>query len=104
MNKDRALIAAVLVLVLAIGANTYIGLHDSRRISRDEQAIKAKATHTAKVQRAGEPVAVCLLDAMKAVTPLLLRVPSVAQPLEAYVTLQSKRYPGVRCPEKHTSP
>lgn len=54
--------------------------------------------HTRSVQKAGEPVGVCLLDAMKAVSPLLLQVPSVEAPLRAYVELQSHRYTNVKCP------
>jgi hypothetical protein len=72
----------------------------TQRLHRDEQETKRKAQHTAAVQVAGGPVAVCLLDALRAVTPLLERVPMVDKPLEAYVRLQSVRYVGVACPEK----
>ena len=70
------------------------------QLHHDEQAHDAEARHTRKVQVQGGPVAVCLLDALRAVTPLLLKVPSVDAPLTAYVRLQSHRYPGVVCPEK----
>jgi hypothetical protein len=72
----------------------------SYRVYHDERQTKASAAHTRLVQEQGGPVAVCLLDALRAVTPLLERVPSVDKPLEAYVRLQSHRYPGVACPEK----
>lgn len=62
--------------------------------------LKSTQSEISHVQRSGEPVAVCLLDAMKAVTPLLLREPAVGEPLEAYVSLQSRRYPGVVCPTR----
>lgn len=68
------------------------------RVYHDERATKREAAHTRTVQIAGAPVAVCLLEVMRAVSPLLLRVPSVEKPLEAYVRLQSHRYPGVVCP------
>jgi hypothetical protein len=72
----------------------------SYRVYHDERATKASAAHTRLVQDQGAPVAVCLLDALRAVTPLLERVPLVDKPLEAYVQLQGHRYPGISCPEK----
>jgi hypothetical protein len=38
--------------------------------------------HTRAVQKAGEPVGVCLLDMLEAVKPLLLRVSTVEEPLD----------------------
>ncbi len=70
------------------------------RVGSDEHNTKREAEHTRTVQVQGGPVAVCLLEVMKNVAPLLLKIPSVEQPLDAYVRLQSKRYPGIRCPEK----
>ena len=55
------------------------------------RATKRNAAHTRKIQKAGEPVARCLLEALEAVEPLLLQVPSVEKPLDAYVRLQSQR-------------
>lgn len=101
-------IEVILVLVLlATAGNIYGNLHDSSRINgvvsalkTDEQQTKSEARHTRSVQVQGAPVAVCLLDVMKNVAPLLLRVPSVEQPLSTYVRLQSVRYPSVRCPDR----
>jgi hypothetical protein len=73
-----------------------IALH---KLHNDETNHAAEARHTRIVQEAGEPVGVCLLDALEAVSPLLLRVPSVEKPLEAYVRLQSRRYLDVKCPD-----
>lgn len=87
--------AAVFVIVGLLGL-ALLGL----RVYHDERDTKREAQHTRTVQIAGGPVAVCLLDALRAVTPLLERVPSVDKPLEAYVRLQSHRYIGIRCPEK----
>lgn len=96
-------IAIVALLALSLALNV-IGHHENgstlARLRHDEAATKSKAAYTRRVQEAGEPVAVCLLDAMKAVSPLLLRVPTVEAPLSAYVRLQSHRYTGVVCPER----
>jgi len=70
------------------------------KLHHDEQANKKAAAHTRTVQIQGGPVAVCLREVMENVAPLLERVPTVEQPLEAYVRLQSKRYVGVVCPDK----
>jgi hypothetical protein len=86
--------AALFVVAGLIGL-VFLGI----RVYHDERATKSSAAHTRLVQEQGAPVAVCLLDALRAVTPLLERVPSVDKPLEAYVLLQSHRYPGVVCPE-----
>lgn len=59
---------------------------------------RSSASHTRKVQRAGEPTGVCLREGIKAVLPLLGRLPGADAPLTAYVQLQEKRYPGVVCP------
>jgi hypothetical protein len=87
--------AGVFVVIGLLGL-ALLGL----RVFHDERDTKREAQHTRTVQIAGGPVAVCLLEVMKEVAPLLERVPSVELPLEAYVRLQSHRYPGVRCPEK----
>lgn len=90
IDRHAALFVIAGVLTLA-----FLGY----RIYHDERATKASAAHTRLVQEQGGPVAVCLLDALRAVTPLLERVPSVDKPLEAYVRLQSHRYPHVTCPD-----
>ncbi len=100
---------AIFVILGLLGL-TYLGwgLHEeskrgnqlAQRLHLDERETKRKAEHTAIVQEQGGPVAVCLLDVMKEVAPLLERVPTVERPLKAYVRLQSVRYPGVACPEE----
>jgi hypothetical protein len=87
--------ASVFIIVGLLGLGG-LGL----RVYHDERATKAQAAHTRTVQIQGGPVAVCLLEVMEEVAPLLERVPSVERPLRVYVRLQSHRYPGVRCPEK----
>ena len=72
----------------------------SLRVYHDERDTKASAAHTRLVQDQGAPVAVCLLEALRAVRPLLEQVPSVEKPLEAYLRLQGDRYLGVTCPEE----
>jgi hypothetical protein len=106
MSSRGALVALAVVILLATGYNTYGQIRDAERINsvvsklkRDEHATRTTAEHVKEVQVAGGPVAVCLLDAMRAVTPLLLKVPTVSGPLSAYVELQSHRYPGVKCPD-----
>lgn len=69
------------------------------KVAKDEAATRATAMNTKLVQQQGAPVAVCLLEALEAVEPLLLKVPAVEKPLHAYVKLQSHRYPGVVCPD-----
>jgi hypothetical protein len=103
----RPVVALLALILLVTLANVYGNLHDSSRINGvvsrlkgDEAATKHTAEHTRVVQVQGGPVAVCLLKVMENVAPLLLKVPSVEQPLDAYVRLQSKRYPGVKCPDK----
>ena len=70
------------------------------KIHHDEKSHNREAERTRAVQKAGEPVGVCLLDTLEAVKPLLLRVPTVEEPLEAYVRLQSHRYMTVTCPTR----
>jgi hypothetical protein len=71
----------------------------SVRVYRDERDTKASAAHTRLVQKAGEPVGRCLLEALEAVAPLLLKVPSAEKPLDAYIRLQSARYRSAPCPD-----
>lgn len=99
MTKGRLLVAGFVIVLLAIGGNTWIGLRTSSQLRHDEQTTKDTSAHTRLIQRQGEPVGVCLLDALKAVEPLLLRVPAAQRPLEGYIRLQSHRYLGVRCPD-----
>lgn len=63
------------------------------RIDHDEQ-------RTAVIQKQGVPISVCLIEVLRNVAPLLEKVPSVERPLQAYLTLQSSRYRGKRCPER----
>jgi hypothetical protein len=81
-----------LILFVAIIVTFYITENNVLKGNREEE-------HTKEVQIAGGPVAVCLLDAMKNVAPLLEKIPTVQMPLESYVFLQSDRYSGVKCPE-----
>jgi hypothetical protein len=92
------------IVLLAIGVNTALTLSNIARVRHDEARTRSEAVHVRVVQQAGAPVAVCLLEALRAVTPLLLRVPSVEAPLAAYVRLQSHRYPGVSCPDRTPEP
>jgi hypothetical protein len=92
-----------LILCVVVAFVTYLSFHTLHKLDHDESALRTTAVHTRAIQKAGEPVAVCLLDALKAVSPLLLKVPTVEKPLEAYIRLQSQRYPGVSCPEGHPS-
>jgi hypothetical protein len=100
MNRHRFYTVGLLVVLLAIAGNTLLTLNNVERVRKDEASTRTTAAHTRKVQIQGGPVAVCLLEVMKNVAPLLLKVPSVEAPLKAYVRLQSKRYPGVVCPSK----
>lgn len=92
MTRSNFYAAGLVILILAIAVNTVLVLSNIEQVRSDEAH-----THTVQVQ--GGPVAVCLLDVMKSVAPLLERVPTVERPLRAYVRLQSVRYPGVGCPE-----
>lgn len=93
MTRSNFYAAGLAIVLLAIVANTALVLSNIEQVRSDE-------SHTRTVQIQGGPVAVCLLDTMRAVAPLLLRVPAVEQPLSTYVRLQSRRYPGVKCPDK----
>jgi hypothetical protein len=104
MERHRFYTTGLVVLLLAIIANTYIGLHDASRLRHDEQATRRQALRTRVIQQQGEPVGRCLLEALKAVSPLLLRVPAAERPLEAYVRLQSHRYLDARCPDGTAAP
>lgn len=95
MTRSNFYAAGLVVLLLAIAANTVLVLTNIEQVRGDE-------AHTRKVQVQGGPVAVCLLDTMRAVSPLLLKVPSVERPLAEYVRLQSRRYPGVGCPDRRS--
>ena len=99
MTKTNAFIGLFIVVLLAIGANTYISLHTASNLRHDEQVTREEAKHTAMVQKAGEPTGVCLREAMRAALPALERLPGVEAPLAAYVRLQSARYLSVRCPD-----
>ena len=84
--------AFILLGLVCLGALTW-------RVLTDEAHTKSEARHTRRVQLEGAPVAVCLLDALRAAEPLLVRVASVELPLSTYVRLQGDRYPGVGCPD-----
>lgn len=99
MNRHSFYTTGLVILLLAIVGNAWLTLDTISRVRHDEQAVKRTAAHTRLIQQQGEPVGVCLLDAMKAVEPLLLKVPAVHAPLSAYVRLQSRRYTSVRCPD-----
>lgn len=86
------------VIAIALVAFALIKLH------HDEQATKKTAAHTKLVQQQGGPVAVCLLDALHAVEPLLVKLPKAYAPLSEYYLLQSVRYPGVTCPDNAGKP
>lgn len=87
---------AALFIVVGLIALGWLWL----RVGSDEHKTKHEAEHTRTVQVQGGPVAVCLREVMENVAPLLERVPTVEQPLKAYVRLQSKRYLDVKCPDK----
>lgn len=91
---------AAVFLILGLIGLAGLGL----RVFSDEQDTKTQATKTRLVQIQGGPVAKCLLEVMEAVAPLLERVPAVEKPLEAYVKLQTPRYPGVKCPDDKPLP
>jgi hypothetical protein len=93
MTRSNFYVAGLVILLLAIAGNTWLTLSNVEQVKHDEE-------HTREVQLKGGPVAVCLLDALRAVKPLLLQVPTVEKPLEAYISLQSHRYPGVKCPDE----
>jgi hypothetical protein len=93
MTRSNFYAAGLVILILAIAANTVLVLSNIEHVRSDE-------AHTRTVQVQGGPVAVCLLDVMREVAPLLERVPTVERPLRAYVRLQSVRYPGTVCPDR----
>lgn len=98
------LLAGMLVVGAILLAVVVIELRDAQgELHHDEQEQKATVAHTKVVQEQGAPVAVCLREALEAVEPLLLQVPSVEAPLSAYVRLQSNRYVGTVCPESQPS-
>lgn len=81
-----------IILFIAITVTFIVTEHNIHKTDKE-------AEHTKTVQIAGGPVAVCLLDALRNVSPLLDKIPTVQMPLESYVNLQSHRYPGIECPE-----
>jgi hypothetical protein len=93
MTRSNFYTVGLVILLLAIGVNTWLTLETIGQVSSDE-------AHTRKVQVQGGPPAKCLLEVMESVAPLLERVPSVERPLAEYVHLQSHRYPGVQCTDK----
>ena len=93
MNRHGFYTIGLVILLLAITANTVLVLTNIEQVRSDE-------AHTRKVQVAGGPPAKCLLEVMESVAPLLERVPSVERPLNAYVRIQRGRYPGTRCPDE----
>lgn len=94
------LVGVIVVGVVALALVVTEVRHDQAELHRDEQSQKATVSHTKLVQQAGGPVAVCLREALERVAPQLEQDPTVQKPLEAYVRLQSHRYPGVTCPDR----
>lgn len=93
------LVMAITVTAVVFAVLAYQTAQNSvARVQHDEQTTKEAAAFTRAMQVKGEPISVCLLDVLRNVAPLLERVPTVERPLQAYVRLQSKRYPGVTCP------
>ncbi len=99
MSRHRAYTLGLSLLAVLILLNGLVTVYLWSRLEGDESHARMEESHTRTVQIAGGPVAKCLLETMEAVEPLLLKVPSVEKPLEAYVRLQSVRYPGVVCPD-----
>jgi hypothetical protein len=93
MTRRGFYTAGLVILLLAIVANTVLVLVNIEQVRSDE-------AHTRHVQVQGGPPAKCLLEVMESVAPLLERVPTVERPLAEYVRLQSHRYPGVSCSDK----
>lgn len=90
----RGYVILFVAVVITFVINDH-GNHDTiKRLNREE-------AHTKTVQIAGGPVAVCLLDALKAVQPLLIKFPPASEPLKSYIGLQSHRYTDVKCPEPY---
>jgi hypothetical protein len=101
MSRARRALAATWRFLDRVGwliAILFVGIA-LLKLHHDEQSQHREAAHTRSIQKAGEPVGVCLLDALEAVEPLLLRVPAAQRPLEGYIRLQSHRYLSVRCPD-----
>lgn len=96
-GKKRMERGYFILLAVAILA-TYLAFHAQDKLSGDEHHTRKDAAQTRKIQRQGEPVAVCLLDSLRAVEPLLLHFPSAQDPLHSYIILQSNRYTSVTCP------
>jgi hypothetical protein len=89
--------AEVFILYLLAIVLTVIGLHLR---SNDLTRIGEQATYTRAVQVEGATGSACLLDVMERVAPLLERVPSVEQSLNAYVRLEAGLHHGVACPTR----
>jgi hypothetical protein len=100
MNRHHFYTVGLLILLLAIAANTWLTLENIERVRHDEATTRQAAVFTRAEQVRGQPINVCLLDVMRNVAPLLERVPTVERPLQAYVRLQGDRYPSVHCPDK----
>jgi hypothetical protein len=89
-----------LLAVVLTGVALTLYAHAVGRIDVDERHTREQATFTRAEQVQGQPIAVCLLDVMRNVAPLLERIPTVELPLQAYVQLQGVRYAGLPCPVK----
>jgi hypothetical protein len=95
MTRSNFYAAGLVVLLMAIAANTVLVLSNIEQVRSDE-------AHTRKVQVQGGPPAKCLLEVMEHVAPLLERAPSVEHPLNVYVAIQRSRYPSAHCPDRRS--
>jgi hypothetical protein len=94
-------VTVALMILFAVAIKAAHNAHESAlAVARIQRQLATTAAHTRMVQRQGEPVAVCLRDALEGAAVLLVRIPSVERPLEAYLRLQASRYEGVRCPDE----
>ena len=114
MTRHHFYIAGLVIVLLAVTANAWLGLENHaevdrvvvrlgenvQRVKRDEAATKKTAAHTRTVQVQGGPPAVCLREGIEAALPELERLPHTGPPFQAYARLQQHRYPGVVCPDK----
>jgi len=119
VTKTRFIAAALIIMSLVLVGNTVLNIvnhsetsgvvktlrleaRDAHAEARDAHheaaAARAEVARARAAQREGEPIAVCLLDVMSAVKPLLIRAPNVELPLSAYVELDEQRYPHGVCP------
>jgi hypothetical protein len=119
LSRHMVLMArGYIILLFAIAVTFYLSDHTLNKVNREEN-------HTQKVQAAGAPTGVCLREAMKAGLPILINFANdlekaesktpdnekpvvqlfvsltrkAESPLKSYVSLQEKRYIGIKCPK-----